>query len=225
MLHHLIPHNEHTEDAYWRNIHTNGHAKGGGIASKVKGFVGGQEQNLPMYKDKPNFPPSRRKSSQGQKIVAGLALTAMFVWFTGLLPQLGSSIVPTSFTGSGLGEMKMGVELWHSRREAVRDVFVTSWDGYEKYAWGMDEYHPISRKGRNMVEGGMGWIIVDSLDTAIMMNLTSQVARAREWISTSLSYNADHDVSTFETTIRMLGGLLSAHYLSTTYPNLCTSAR
>ena len=84
----------------------------------------------------------------------------------------------------------------------------------------MDEYHPISRKGRNMVEGGMGWIIVDSLDTAMMMNLTSQVARARKWIATSLSYTADHDVSTFETTIRMLGGLLSAQYLSTTFPHL-----
>ena len=63
-------------------------------------------------------------------------------------------------------------------------------------------------------------MIVDSLDTAMMMNLTTQVARAREWISTSLSYTADHDVSTFETTIRMLGGLLSAHYLSNTFPHL-----
>ncbi|KAJ5085574.1 Mannosyl-oligosaccharide 1-2-alpha-mannosidase [Penicillium argentinense] len=71
-----------------------------------------------------------------------------------------------------------------------------------------------------MVEGGMGWIIVDSLDTMIIMNLTAQVRHARQWIATSLQYNQDHDVSTFETTIRMLGGLLSAHYLSTQYPTL-----
>ena len=71
-----------------------------------------------------------------------------------------------------------------------------------------------------MVEGGMGWMIVDALDTMIMMNLTSRVKDAREWISTSLNYNADHNVNTFETTIRMLGGLLSAHYLSTTFPDL-----
>ena len=71
-----------------------------------------------------------------------------------------------------------------------------------------------------MVHGGMGWIIVDALDTLMMMNLTSRVQHARHWIHNSLQYDQDHDVSTFETTIRMLGGLLSAHYLSTTYPNL-----
>jgi mannosyl-oligosaccharide alpha-1,2-mannosidase len=71
-----------------------------------------------------------------------------------------------------------------------------------------------------MVQGGLGWIIVDSLDTMIIMNLTSQVRHARQWISTSLQYNQDHDVSTFETTIRMLGGLLSANYLSAKYPTL-----
>jgi mannosyl-oligosaccharide alpha-1,2-mannosidase len=71
-----------------------------------------------------------------------------------------------------------------------------------------------------MVEGGMGWIIVDALDTMILMNLTSRVQHARNWIHNSLRYDQDHDVNTFETTIRMLGGLLSAHYLSTKYPTL-----
>lgn len=70
-----------------------------------------------------------------------------------------------------------------------------------------------------MVPGGMGWIIVDALDTLILMNLTTQLTHAREWVSTSLDYEKDHDVNTFETTIRMLGGLLSAHYLSTEFPH------
>lgn len=71
-----------------------------------------------------------------------------------------------------------------------------------------------------MVEKGMGWIIVDALDTLMIMNLTSRLSHAREWVSTSLDYHQDHDVNTFETTIRMLGGLLSAHYLSTTFPDM-----
>jgi mannosyl-oligosaccharide alpha-1,2-mannosidase len=75
-----------------------------------------------------------------------------------------------------------------------------------------------------MVDGGMGWMIVDSLDTLMIMNLSSQVRHARQWISTSLRYDQDHDVSTFETTIRMLGGLLSAHYLSTHFPDLAPIA-
>lgn len=69
-----------------------------------------------------------------------------------------------------------------------------------------------------MVPNGMGWIIVDALDTMILMNLTGPLSHAREWISSTLSYDQDHDVNTFETTIRMLGGLLSAHYLSSTFP-------
>lgn len=71
-----------------------------------------------------------------------------------------------------------------------------------------------------MVPNGMGWIIIDALDTMMIMNLTTPLTHAREWLSTSLSYDQDHDVSVFETTIRMLGGLLSAHYLSTTFPDM-----
>jgi hypothetical protein len=85
---------------------------------------------------------------------------------------------------------------------------------------GQDEYHPVSKSGRLMTPTGMGWIIVDALDTLMIMNLTSRLTHAREWISTSLNYTQDHDVNTFETTIRMMGGLLSAHYLSTEFPNM-----
>ena len=61
---------------------------------------------------------------------------------------------------------------------------------------------------------GMGWVIIDALDTMMLMNLTDEVARARKWIAESLNWDQDREVSLFETTIRMLGGLLSAHYLS-----------
>lgn len=71
-----------------------------------------------------------------------------------------------------------------------------------------------------MVNGGMGLIIVDSLDTLMLMNLTSQVQEARKWVQNSLHYDQNQPVNTYETTIRMLGGLLSAQHLSTTYPNL-----
>ena len=75
-----------------------------------------------------------------------------------------------------------------------------------------------------MTPKGMGWIIVDALDTLMIMNLTSRLSHAREWISKSLDYDQDHNINTFETTIRMLGGLLSAHYLSTTFPNMAPVA-
>lgn len=150
------------------------------------------------------------------------------------------------------GTLQKGVD-WEARREKVRDTLIVSWDSYENHGWGMfeqtpghpsrwscstglccwwlicgcaglDEYHPKAKNGKNMVPGGMGWIIVDALDTLMIMNLTSRVQHARSWIHQSLQYNQNHDVNTFETTIRMLGGLLSAHYLSTTYPNLAPIA-
>jgi len=71
-----------------------------------------------------------------------------------------------------------------------------------------------------MVPNGMGWIIIDALDTMMLMNLTTELSHARDWVATNLTFEQDHDVNTFETTIRMLGGLLSAHYLSTEFPNL-----
>ena len=71
-----------------------------------------------------------------------------------------------------------------------------------------------------MSPNGLGWIIVDSLDTMMIMNLTSRLATARRWVWRHLDYNQDQDVNTFETTIRMLGGLLSAHYLSTKLPDV-----
>jgi endoplasmic reticulum Man9GlcNAc2 1,2-alpha-mannosidase len=60
----------------------------------------------------------------------------------------------------------------------------------------------------------MGWVIIDALDTMMLMNLTEEIERARSWIVESLDWDQDREVSLFETTIRMLGGLLSAHYIS-----------
>ena len=65
---------------------------------------------------------------------------------------------------------------------------------------------------------GFGWIIVDSMDTMMIMNLTGPLERSRKWLRHNLTYDQDQDVNTFETTIRMLGGLLSAHYLATQLP-------
>ena len=83
---------------------------------------------------------------------------------------------------------------------------------------GKDEYFPLSKGGQQIAPNGLGWIIVDSLDTLMIMNLTTRLTNAREWLSTSLNFTQDMDVNAFEVTTRILGGLLSAHYLSTEFP-------
>ncbi len=85
---------------------------------------------------------------------------------------------------------------------------------------GQDHFHPISKTGSQMSPNGLGWIIVDSLDTLMIMNQTTRLSDARKWLHRGLTYDQDQDVNTFEMTIRMLGGLLSAHYLSTILPHV-----
>ncbi|KAH8119714.1 glycoside hydrolase [Phellopilus nigrolimitatus] len=101
------------------------------------------------------------------------------------------------------------------RRDAIVDAFKYAWHAYERDAMGDDEYHPISHQGTNLSSaGGIGYTVVDSLDTMMIMGLDDEVERGRKWVAEKLSFEKDASFSTFETTIRVLGGLLSAYHLS-----------
>lgn len=47
-----------------------------------------------------------------------------------------------------------------------------------------------------------------------MLGLTEEYKRARDWVDTELHFDLDDKFHTFEITIRVLGGLLSAYHLS-----------
>ena len=100
-----------------------------------------------------------------------------------------------------------------AKREAVAEAARHAWGGYVAHAWGKDELQPVSRGGKNSF-GGLGATIVDSLDTLWVLNMSAEFAAAREWVASSLSFDKDFDASVFETTIRVIGGLLSAAHLS-----------
>lgn len=122
----------------------------------------------------------------------------------------------------------------HSKHDAkyeIESVFLESWLDYRSHAWGSDVYGPISKNGHTMGGGKkdpLGWIVVDSLDTLMVMyngtkdadhkaQFLEEIELAERWISDVLSYNIDYNVNIFETTIRMLGGLLSAYHCSQMY--------
>lgn len=64
---------------------------------------------------------------------------------------------------------------------------------------GFDEYYPLSRKGQNLAgSGGIGYTIVDAIDTIYLMGLRSEYEVARQWIETELSFNRSGVCSTFE---------------------------
>ncbi|CAG8491029.1 16214_t:CDS:2 [Cetraspora pellucida] len=104
--------------------------------------------------------------------------------------------------------------IWTERQMKVKQAFKHAWDGYVRDAWGNDEYHPISHRGSNLSRSGIGFTIVDSLDTLLLMELKDEYEYARNWVANSLDFSIDGEVNVFETTIRVLGGLLSAYHLS-----------
>lgn len=100
----------------------------------------------------------------------------------------------------------------NERQKAVVEAFQHAWTGYRKYAWGHDHLRPISKSAQNWF--GLGLTIVDSLDTMWIMNLQSEFREARDWVESTLDFAVNKDVNFFETTIRVLGGLLGAFHMS-----------
>lgn len=104
---------------------------------------------------------------------------------------------------------------WIARQQDVKKAFIHAWSGYKKYAMGYDELMPVSKHGVDGL-GGLGATVVDALDTAMIMGADEVVSEAGLWIEAHLSnrINQTGQVNLFETTIRVLGGLLSAYHLS-----------
>ncbi|XP_062509580.1 endoplasmic reticulum mannosyl-oligosaccharide 1,2-alpha-mannosidase-like isoform X2 [Corticium candelabrum] len=107
-----------------------------------------------------------------------------------------------------LAEVKSSAE----RQQAVVNAFCHAWKGYKSYSWGADELAPVSQTQIHWF--GLGITIIDSLDTMWIMKLTDEFHSAREWVANNLNFNQAAWVNLFETTIRVLGGLLSAYHLS-----------
>eukprot|EP00923_Selenidium_pygospionis_P047080 GHVN01081243.1.p1 GENE.GHVN01081243.1~~GHVN01081243.1.p1 ORF type:complete len:613 (-),score=107.69 GHVN01081243.1:328-2166(-) len=97
----------------------------------------------------------------------------------------------------------------HQMVNAMRHV----WGGYTAYGWGHDTVRPLSRSFFDWV--GLGVTILDSLGTLHLMGMDEEFDEAVEWVSNQmLDVNLCIDASFFETTIRALGGLLSAASMS-----------
>lgn len=104
---------------------------------------------------------------------------------------------------------------WTTRQESVKNAFIHAWSGYKNYAMGYDELMPLSKRGVDGL-GGLGATVVDALDTAMIMKLDDVVFEAGSWIEKHLPERISKkgQVNLFETTIRVVGGLLSAYHLS-----------
>ncbi|KAI1171736.1 family 47 glycosyl hydrolase [Nemania sp. FL0916] len=133
------------------------------------------------------------------------------------LPKGASKNIPAvqhQFRVDKTSAGKARLQVLADRRKHVRNAFVRSWKSYRTHAWLSDELTPVSGLGKDTF-GGWAATLVDSLDSLWIMGLQDDfhdavAAAARiDWSDTK-----ETACNWFETTIRHLGGLLSAYDLS-----------
>jgi len=105
-------------------------------------------------------------------------------------------------------------QLREGRLEEVRDAFLHAWNGYKKEAWAKDELRPIAG-GYKTPFCGWAATMVDSLDTLWIMGLYHEFELSLvELNNVDFTNTVGCQINLFETTIRHLGGLLSAFDIS-----------
>lgn len=67
---------------------------------------------------------------------------------------------------------------------------------------GCDGYHPVAKLGSNLTyAGGIGYMVVDAIDSLILLGLDEEYQRAREWVANELSFDRNGVYNTFEVSL------------------------
>ncbi len=129
---------------------------------------------------------------------------------------------------SAVRQLFSAPQLW-SLREDARDMFFHGFDSFVRHGHPWDELKPLSCAPRRWDErsrgtlddvlGGYHLTLVDSLDSLVLMGDVAGFRSAVRTLRRDLSFDRDVTVSVFESSIRVLGGLLSGHALAT-HPRL-----
>lgn len=103
---------------------------------------------------------------------------------------------------------------WTALGADVRAEMIWAWSQYRERAWGRDEIKPISGGYSSfpLKTHHLGLSLIEAMDTLWVMGLDSEFADALGWVKATLNFDVDGEVSVFETSIRLVGGLLSAHH-------------
>ncbi len=103
---------------------------------------------------------------------------------------------------------------WQGLAEDVKAQMAWAWDLYRKHAWGKDEIKPISGTYSSfpLKTHHLGLSLIEALDTLWVMGLDGRFQDGVDWVKANFDPDVDGEVSVFETSIRLVGGLLSAHH-------------
>jgi len=112
-----------------------------------------------------------------------------------------------------------------SLRLEAADMFYHGFDAYMSVAWPADELMPLSCKGRvrgkepsrgdiDDALGNFSLTLIDSLDMLVVLGDVERFEEGVKKVISTVTFDSDLVVSVFETNIRVVGGLLSAHILA-----------
>jgi mannosyl-oligosaccharide alpha-1,2-mannosidase len=105
---------------------------------------------------------------------------------------------------------------WRALAEDVRGEMQWAWRNYRERAWGKDQIKPLSGGFESfpLKHHHLGLSLIEALDTLWIMGLDDEFRDGVEWVKANLDFGVDGEVSVFETSIRLVGGLLSAYHAS-----------
>src|SRR3954452_2701455 len=103
---------------------------------------------------------------------------------------------------------------WRALAQDVRSEMRWAWRNYREHAWGKDQIKPISGGFESfpLKTHLLGLSLVEALDSLWVMGLDDEFRDGVAWAKANLEFDIDGEVSVFETSIRLVGGLLSAFH-------------
>lgn len=105
------------------------------------------------------------------------------------------------------------------RKQIIQTAFRRNWDAYAKYGYPADMLNPVDQNGMlDPATAGWSGTLIDSLGTFIVMGLGNtpeykqllEDVKKMDFTKPTKVYDNEGEVSLFELTIKIMGGLLSA---------------
>ena len=103
---------------------------------------------------------------------------------------------------------------YESLADSVRRETLRSWNAYVHYAWGRDEFRPLSKQAADWYAEPLALTPIDAYSALKLMGLEEQARRVERFVADSVRFDRNIEVKTFELDIRVLGGLLCMYHLS-----------
>lgn len=145
-----------------------------------------------------------------------MSLTRRRLLGDALAVAAASQTLDLSAAGAAVRPVRTDPKRYAREARQVRDVYREAWAAYKKYAFGADELRPVSGTSKPfyLPRESVGLTVVEALDTLYLMGLDRQVGVARRWLRNEFDPAIRGEISLFETTIRLVGGLLAAYHVT-----------